>query len=92
MHKQVADALRETLVRRLNHPGANTLQIIDAYINTIKVLRILDPTDQLLTIVAKPVRQYLQGRQDTVRCIIANRALASKLCSSSYGGLHSFVW
>lgn len=72
MHGQVADALRETLIRRLNHTGANTLQIIDVYINTIKVLRILDPTDQLLTLVAEPVRQYLQGRQDTVRCIIAS--------------------
>ena len=72
MHGQVAEALRQTLIRRLNHPGANTLQIIDVYINTIKVLRILDPTDQLLTRVAEPVRQYLQGRQDTVRCIIAS--------------------
>ena len=72
LHRQVADALRETLIRRLNHTGANTLQIIDVYINTIKVLRILDPTDHLLARVAEPVRQYLQGRQDTVRCIIAS--------------------
>lgn len=29
--------------RRLLHPGANTHQIIDVYIATIKVLRVLDP-------------------------------------------------
>lgn len=35
--------LRESVRRRLLHPGANTHQIIDVYIATIKVLRILDP-------------------------------------------------
>jgi anaphase-promoting complex subunit 2 len=37
MHQQLGKALRESLIRRLNHPGANTSQIIDVYINTIKV-------------------------------------------------------
>ena len=31
MHAQLGDALRASLVRRLNHPGANTSQIIGTY-------------------------------------------------------------
>lgn len=31
MHSQLGDALRDSLVRRLNHPGANTSQIIGKY-------------------------------------------------------------
>ena len=37
MHHALGKALKKSLVRRLNHPGANTSQIIDVYINTIKV-------------------------------------------------------
>jgi hypothetical protein len=37
MHHALGRALRQALVRRLNHPGATTSQIIDVYINTIKV-------------------------------------------------------
>jgi anaphase-promoting complex subunit 2 len=37
MHHALGEALKTSLVRRLNHPGANTSQIIDVYINTIKV-------------------------------------------------------
>lgn len=70
MYKELGDAVRASLVRRLNHPGANTSQIIDCYINTIKVLREIDPSDRLLEVVTEPVRSYLRGRNDTVRCII----------------------
>jgi len=31
MHSQLGDALRDSLVRRLNHPGANTSQIIGTF-------------------------------------------------------------
>ena len=72
MHHQLGQALRHSLIRRLNHPGANTSQIIDVYIATIKVLRIIDPSDLLLSLVAEPVRSYLRGRADTVRCIITS--------------------
>jgi anaphase-promoting complex subunit 2 len=72
MHHALGKALRQALVRRLNHPGANTSQIIDVYINTIKVLREIDPSDRLLQLVAEPVRSYLRGRNDTVRCIITS--------------------
>jgi anaphase-promoting complex subunit 2 len=72
MHKALAESLRSSLIRRLNHPGANTSQIIDVYIATIKVVRLIDPTDLLLHTVAEPVRTYLRGRKDTIRCIITS--------------------
>eukprot|EP00550_Attheya_septentrionalis_P003183 CAMPEP_0198286292 /NCGR_PEP_ID=MMETSP1449-20131203/5415_1 /TAXON_ID=420275 /ORGANISM="Attheya septentrionalis, Strain CCMP2084" /LENGTH=782 /DNA_ID=CAMNT_0043983991 /DNA_START=169 /DNA_END=2517 /DNA_ORIENTATION=- len=72
MHDKLAMELRASLSRRLIHPGANTSQIIDVYINTIKVLREIDPSDRLLDLVAEPVRSYLRGRTDTVRCIITS--------------------
>ena len=33
----LGDALRNTLIKRILHPGATTTQIIDIYISTIKV-------------------------------------------------------
>eukprot|EP00980_Cylindrotheca_fusiformis_P003610 scaffold812_cov124-Cylindrotheca_fusiformis.AAC.2 len=72
MHSALGEALKSSLVRRLNHPGANTSQIIDVYINTIKVLREIDPSDRLLQVVTEPVRSYLRRRHNTVRCIITS--------------------
>jgi anaphase-promoting complex subunit 2 len=72
MQTDLAAVLCQSLDRRLNHPGANTSQIIDVYIATIKVLRIIDPSDRLLAVVTEPVRSYLRGRHDTVRCIITS--------------------
>jgi anaphase-promoting complex subunit 2 len=72
LQSSLAVRLQESLQRRLCHPGANTSQIIDVYINTIKVLRVIDPSDRLLSVVAEPVRQYLRGRADTVRSIIGS--------------------
>ncbi|KAL3941333.1 MAG: hypothetical protein SGARI_000638, partial [Bacillariaceae sp.] len=80
MHQDIAKALKLALIRRLNHPGASTSQIIDMYINVIKVFRELDPSDQLLPEVAGPVRSYLRKRQNTVRCIITS------LTDSEMGG------
>jgi anaphase-promoting complex subunit 2 len=72
MQNDLGRVLCQSLDRRLNHPGANTSQIIDVYIATIKVLRVIDPSDRLLAVVAEPVRSYLRGRHDTVRCIITS--------------------
>ncbi|KAL3924108.1 MAG: hypothetical protein SGILL_001251 [Bacillariaceae sp.] len=80
MHQDIAKALKSALVRRLNHPGASTSQIIDMYINVIKVFRQIDPSDRLLQGVAEPVRSYLRRRQNTVRCIITS------LTDSEMGG------
>jgi len=72
MHKYLATELRKQLQARLLHPGARTAQIIDVYVSTIKVLRVIDPTDVLLRAVAEPVRIYLKNRSDTVRCIVTS--------------------
>lgn len=72
LHQEVGQALQASLERRLIHPGAATSQIIEVYIHTIKVLRIVDPSDRLLQVVAEPVRAYLRARKDTVRCIITS--------------------
>ena len=85
-HHFLARSLRLTLCRRLLHLGANTSQIIEMYISTIKVLRILDPRRILLDTVTMPVRQYLQHRKDTVRCIVAN--LTDELSGELYEELH----
>lgn len=72
MQPALGESLKTSLIRRLNHPGANTSQIIDVYINTIKVLREIDPSDRLLQLVTEPVRSYLRRRHNTVRCIITS--------------------
>ena len=72
LHAEFLTALQQSLCQRLLHPGANTSQIIHVYMNTIKFLRHIDPSDRLLQQVAEPVRTYLRGRSDTVRCIITN--------------------
>jgi len=65
-------ALRESFQKRLLHPGAMTNQILQMYMNTIKVLRVMDPTDSLLETVAVDIKAYLKSRSDTVRCIISS--------------------
>ena len=67
--KKLTNQLHTSFSARLLHPGANTSQILDVYISTIKVLRIVDSTDVLLDEVSKPIQAYLRNRKDTVRCI-----------------------
>jgi hypothetical protein len=55
---------------RLLHPGANTADIIRTYILCIHVLRVIDPSGVALDRVSGPVRAYLVGRPDTIRCIV----------------------
>ena len=71
-YQQLANEWRNALIARLLHPGAETSQIIEVYISTIKVLREMDPSGELLQVVTQPVRNYLKGRSDTIRCIITS--------------------
>ncbi len=71
-YRQLSLEWRNALVSRLLHPGAETSQIIEVYISTIKVLREMDPSGELLQVVTQPVREYLHGRTDTIRCIITS--------------------
>ncbi|KAJ4482432.1 hypothetical protein J3R30DRAFT_3459466 [Lentinula aciculospora] len=64
--------LRKANHKRLLHPGADTRLILSQYVATIKCLRLIDPPGVLLFKVADPVRRYLRGRLDTIRCIVSN--------------------
>ena len=68
----IVQALKGAFQKRLLHPGAQSGQILQVYMNTIKVMRVFDPSDCLLDTVAEDVRAYLRGRSDTVRCIITS--------------------
>lgn len=65
------ETVKQSLVKSLLHPGVNTLDILTAYISSIKALRALDPTGFILQLVTEPIRKYLKSRDDTVRCIVA---------------------
>ena len=64
--------LKRALCGRLLHLGASTSDIIDVYVKMIRCFRILDPSNLLLNYVAKPIRKYLVGRKDTIRCIVSS--------------------
>lgn len=70
--RDIGKTFQSTLKRRLLHPGASTSQVLDVYISTIRALRVIDPSDLLLKYVATPVRKYLLGRKDTVRCVVSS--------------------
>ncbi|KAJ1409062.1 hypothetical protein B484DRAFT_195436 [Ochromonadaceae sp. CCMP2298] len=63
---------RTQMRRRLLHSGASTAQILDFYVSAVKALRVLDPSDLMLSFAAAPIRAYLKGRKDAVRCIVAS--------------------
>lgn len=71
-YKQLGHCLRTTMQKRLLHPGASTVQILDLYITMIKTLRELDPLDILLNYVTADIRRYLKQRHDTIRCIVSS--------------------
>lgn len=72
MQSHVGKVFRAAVKRRLLLPGASTSQIIDMYVAMIRALRVLDSSDLVLNYVAAPVRTYLMGRRDTVRCVVAS--------------------
>lgn len=57
---------------RILHPGVDTGDILTGYVAAIKALRHLDPSGVLLEAIIEPVKDYLRGRQDTVRCVITS--------------------
>ena len=61
LYQALAREFRGALTARLLHPGAETGQIIEVYISTVKVLREMDPSGELLQAATQPVRDYLKG-------------------------------
>lgn len=62
--------LKEDFESNLLIPGIQTTTIIEQYIKTIRILRILDPSAVCLEIVSEPIKEYLRGRQDTLKRIV----------------------
>ncbi|KAI2078105.1 hypothetical protein LOZ36_006860 [Ophidiomyces ophidiicola] len=60
-----------TLMNRLLHPGASTVDILQLYISIIRAFTQLDPKGVLLDRVARPIRRYLREREDTVKVIVS---------------------
>ncbi|GBG30278.1 Anaphase-promoting complex subunit 2 [Hondaea fermentalgiana] len=71
-HRDLVLSLRQAFASRLLHPGANTAQILDVYIATIKALRLVDTSGVLLEAISEPIKSYLRKREDTVRCIVTS--------------------
>ncbi|TYZ62631.1 hypothetical protein PybrP1_006910 [[Pythium] brassicae (nom. inval.)] len=71
-HGELVHEFRGALLSRLLQPGANTSEILDIYVSTIKAFRILDPKGVLLETLSEPVKEYLRNRKDTVRCIVVS--------------------
>jgi anaphase-promoting complex subunit 2 len=66
----LAASFRDALARRLLHAGAATSDILAQYVSAIKALRELDPSGLILEAVSEPIRAYLRGRRDTIRCVV----------------------
>lgn len=50
--------------------GASTNDILHQYVSTIKALRTIDPAGVFLEAVGEPIKDYLRGRKDTIKCIV----------------------
>lgn len=62
-------SVKQSLEKRLLHPGVNTTDILTGYVAAIKTIRHLDSTGILLDMITEPVKQYMRSRTDTVRCV-----------------------
>lgn len=79
-HAKLVDSFLSALRYRLLIAGASTNDILAQYVSTIKSLRTLDPTGVFLEAVGQPIGEYLRGRKDASKCIVA------MLTDSSGGG------
>lgn len=61
---------KHALQSRLLHPGVNTNDILTGYVASIKAIRHLDSSGVLLETITEPVKHYMRGRSDAVRCVV----------------------
>ncbi|KAI3816668.1 hypothetical protein L1987_16371 [Smallanthus sonchifolius] len=69
-HSKLVDSFISALKYRLLTAGASTNDILHQYVSTIKALRTIDPAGVFLEAVGEPIREYLRGRKDTIKCIV----------------------
>ena len=70
MQQALAEELKGKFCARLLLPGVGTITIIELYIQTIRVMKLIDPSALLLEVVSEPIRAHLRRRKDTLRCIV----------------------
>ncbi|CAH8302967.1 unnamed protein product [Eruca vesicaria subsp. sativa] len=69
-HSKLVESFISSLKYRLLTAGASTYDILHQYVATIKGLREIDPAGVFLEAVGEPIREYLRGRNDTIKCIV----------------------
>lgn len=69
-HSKLVDSFISALKYRLLTAGASTNDILHQYVSTIKALKTIDPAGIFLEAVGEPIRDYLRGRKDTIKCIV----------------------
>ena len=69
-HSKLVESFITALRYRLLTAGASTNDILHQYVSTIKALRTIDPAGVFLEAVGEPIRDYLRGRRDTIKCIV----------------------
>ncbi|KAI4373861.1 hypothetical protein MLD38_011927 [Melastoma candidum] len=69
-HSKLVQSFISSLRYRLLTAGASTNDILHQYVSTIKALRTIDRTGIFLEEVGEPIREYLRGRKDTIKCIV----------------------
>ncbi|XP_052873617.1 anaphase-promoting complex subunit 2 [Anopheles cruzii] len=66
------ETIRQMLQNRLLHPGVDTPDILTGYVAALKTLAHFDTSGVLLRSITKPVKEYLRGRPETVRCVVTS--------------------
>lgn len=84
-HSKLVDLFISALRYRLLTAGASTNDILHQYVSTIKALRTIDPAGVFLEAVGEPIREYLKGRKDTIKCIVTMLTDGSGGSSSGAG-------
>jgi len=70
MMQHLAKTLVQQIKSRLLIPGVITQSIINYFINTVKILQLIDPTGTIYDTVTNPIKNYLLQRPDALRGII----------------------
>lgn len=68
---QVVATFQNACQTRLLHAGANTVDVLSAYIHTTHTFLLLDSKGVLLEKVTRPIKRYLKERSDTVTSIVS---------------------
>ncbi|KAJ6902565.1 anaphase-promoting complex subunit 2 isoform X1 [Populus alba x Populus x berolinensis] len=69
-HSKLVESFISALRYRLLTAGASTNDILHQYVSTIKALQTIDPAGVFLEAVGEPIKDYLRGRKDTIKCIV----------------------